>query len=114
MRTALILIVSYKNCGDVLRCLAALSRCEHDNFRITVCENGGGDAFAELTCRVPAALEGGQPVQLITAGKNLGYAGGVNFILDHSENADAYWVLNPDAVPRSRDRHESRCHTVAP
>jgi GT2 family glycosyltransferase len=93
-------IVAYKNWHDVTACLAALEQSHHRDFEVVVCENGGPEAYAELTRRLPAALAGGQPVRTILAPGNLGYAGGVNLCVMESADADAWWVLNPDTVPR--------------
>ena len=43
-----VLIVGFRNAGDVRECVAALARCSTKNFDIFVCENGGRVAFYEL------------------------------------------------------------------
>jgi GT2 family glycosyltransferase len=63
-----------------------------------VCENGGETAFAALKARIPERLAGGQPVRLVCAETNLGYAGGVNRCIAASPDADAWWILNPDTT----------------
>jgi GT2 family glycosyltransferase len=48
-------------------------------------------------------LPGGQPVQLIDAGDNLGYAGAVNLALSCLSKKQAWrgvWILNPDTQPQ--------------
>jgi N-acetylglucosaminyl-diphospho-decaprenol L-rhamnosyltransferase len=48
-------------------------------------------------------LPGGQPVQLIDAGDNLGYAGAVNLALSCLNKKQAWrgvWILNPDTQPQ--------------
>jgi GT2 family glycosyltransferase len=92
-------IVSYRNAGDVARCLAALERSVHADFEVVICENGGAEAFAALETAVPRALPGGQAVRAIQAPGNLGYAGGVNLCLAAAPDAGAWWVLNPDTEP---------------
>jgi len=94
-----IAIVSFRNPDDVVECLAALAAAQHADFEVVVCENGGEAAFAALVAKAPTALAGGQPVRLVCAPSNLGYAGGVNLCLQHSPRADAWWVLNPDTCP---------------
>lgn len=94
-----ITIVSYRSAGDILACFAALERSICPDFRVVVCENGGEAAFVSLRDRLPERLAGGQPVELLLAPENLGFAGGVNFCIDHSRPADAYWILNPDTQP---------------
>ena len=93
-------IVAYRNPGDVGKCLAALEQQSHTDFAVIICENGGDVASRALAAILPAQLAGGQPVRLITAPDNPGYAGGVNRCLAASPDADAWWVLNPDTEPQ--------------
>jgi GT2 family glycosyltransferase len=88
-------IVSYRNAADIGRCLATLDRSSYADFEVVICENGGPEAFAELS-KGPQALAGGQTVRRIMAPGNLGYAGGVNVGLRAAPDADAWWILNPD------------------
>lgn len=94
-----VLIVSFRNPEDVVRCLAALELSSYANFEVVVCENGGHDAFAALSAGIPQRLQGGQRVHAIAEPDNPGYAGGVNACLRASPDADAWWVLNPDTAP---------------
>ena len=43
-----VIIVSFRNAQDVRECVAALGRCNPQNFDIFVCENGGSTAFRVL------------------------------------------------------------------
>ena len=43
-----VIIVGFRNAGDVCECITALSRCNQKNFDVFVCENGGGEAFRTL------------------------------------------------------------------
>jgi len=92
-------IVGFRNPDDIVRCLAALARSQHADFEVVICENGGPDAFAQLTAVLAPALPGGQSVRAVLAGGNLGYAGGVNVCLNETPAADAWWILNPDTEP---------------
>jgi N-acetylglucosaminyl-diphospho-decaprenol L-rhamnosyltransferase len=92
-------IVGYRNPDDMVRCLAALEASTYQDYQVVICENGGDEAFQALQRCVPAALCGGQPLRLIQAPTNLGFAGGVNVCLAAIPNADAWWILNPDAEP---------------
>ena len=94
-----VIIVGFRNAADVRRCLGALAKSEHRDFEVLICENGGDQSFAELTRLLPPTLEGGQPVRVVNAPSNVGYAGGVNIGLRGTPGADAYWVLNPDTLP---------------
>jgi GT2 family glycosyltransferase len=96
-----VVIVGYRNPGDIVRCLAALASSSHEDFKIVVVENGGPAAFEALAAAVPTRLSGGQAVRLIPAHDNPGFAGGVNLGLAASPDADAWWVLNPDTEPHS-------------
>jgi len=92
-------IVGFRNTADVVRCLDALAGSTHADFEAVICENGGEAAYRALVEAAPAALPGGQPVRLLAAPDNPGYAGGVNRCLAAAPDADAWWVLNPDTVP---------------
>jgi GT2 family glycosyltransferase len=92
-------VVGFRNASDIVACLNALSRSEHADFEVVICENGGPASFAALTAAIPSVLPGGQLVRALQAPGNLGYAGGVNFALDAAQDADAWWILNPDTEP---------------
>lgn len=92
-------IVSFRNPSDVADCLAALGESRHTDFEVVVCENGGPAAFEALQACASVRLAGGQPVRLVCAESNLGYAGGVNRCIRETPDADAWWVLNPDTLP---------------
>ena len=94
-----VVIVGYRNAGDIVRCLAALDRSTYRDFDVMICENGGDRAFAALQADVPATLSGGQPVRLIQAPGNGGYASGINIAMAQVRDADAWWILNPDTEP---------------
>lgn len=92
-------IVGFRNRDDIRRAFDALSISTYVNFDVVICENGGSDAAAALRSGLPEQLPGGQPVQVIDAGGNLGYAGGVNVCMRARPDSDAWWVLNPDTAP---------------
>lgn len=106
-----VLIVSYRNPGDVDRCLKSLAQSNWKDFEVFVCENGGGEAFVRLQAvlagpdgalqQIPDhedALDNpagrlvaitkcrfhnhGNIVRLALAIDNLGYGGGVNAWLE--------------------------------
>lgn len=121
-----IAIVSYKNVDDVHRCLAALTLSVEKNFVVCICENGGELAYnsllklrdliifdeRQLTLVSERISEGragqllsGQPVRIYSAVSNLGYAGGVNAILQQlmlGERWSGIWILNPDTEAHPR------------
>lgn len=92
-------IVGFRNVGDVTNCVAALGRSAHRDLSVIICENGGPEAYAALTAALPATLPGGGAVRCIQASGNLGYAGGFNTCLAAATEADAWWLVNPDAEP---------------
>lgn len=89
-------IVGYRNVRDISACIAALAQSSHGDFEIVICENGGGDAFAALREALPPHLPQGQPITLIQAPGNGGFASGINICIAATPQADAWWVLNPD------------------
>ena len=122
----LVAIVSTNDVRYVPDCLQSLIASTHRNFRVVICENGGLEAFERLANtlagRIPeiqpnrdeASLikwphgrrdfvlsPAGQCITVLNAGKNLGYAGGVNACIAaaNQEKWDAVWVLNPDTFP---------------
>jgi GT2 family glycosyltransferase len=94
-----VVIVGFRNTGDIVSCLDALARSTHSDFEVVICENGGAEAFRTLEAAAPKSLAGGQAVTLICAEANLGYAGGVNRAMAAAPSADAWWILNPDTQP---------------
>ena len=96
-----IIIVSFRNTGDILNCLSALEAQTYRNFQVVICENGGEAALAAMEAVVPAALPAGQPISLIADHGNPGYAGGINRCLAHAPDAERFWILNPDTLPHA-------------
>jgi GT2 family glycosyltransferase len=95
-------IVGFRNPDDIVRCLNALEDSSYRDFEVIICENGGAAAYSGLVAKVSPNLAGGQPVRMVEAPFNLGYAGGVNVCLQQTAAADAWWILNPDTCP---DKH---------
>lgn len=97
--TVAVCIVSFRSAMDVALCVAALERLTYPDFEIVVCENGGPSAFADLQKRLPKELAGGQSIMLVEAPGNIGYAGGCNLAMAQRPDAEAWWIVNPDAEP---------------
>ncbi len=98
MRVA-ICIVGFRSFDDLPRCLQALGSSIYGNFEIVVCENGGDASFSRLNEIIASKLPSGQPVRIVQARGNPGYAAGVNICMRETSQADAWWILNPDTVP---------------
>ena len=122
-RSVCILIVGYRCAADIRNCLESLSLSSHAAFEVQVCENGGEEAFRELVDELAsvadfaAAVESSssrsvvetragqlgsaQRLHVHRARDNLGYAGGVNAMIDQiagDPNWTDLWVLNPDTT----------------
>lgn len=94
-----ICIVGFHNQEEIVGCVAALAQSTYSDFDIVVCENGGQLSWERLKAALPETLPGGQGVECLNAGANLGYAGGVNTAMRSRPEADAWWVVNPDTLP---------------
>lgn len=92
-------IVAFRNVEDVERCVAALGAGSHRELTVVICENGGAEAAAALQAVLPTQLPCGGSVTVIDAGDNLGYAAGFNVCVAATPDADAWWLVNPDAEP---------------
>src|SRR6476619_3708841 len=97
--TVAVCIVSYRSQADESQCLTALAAQTHADFDVVVCENGGTAATDATRAALPAKLPGGQRVEVIDGGGNIGFAGGCNVGTDARPEASAWWILNPDAEP---------------
>jgi N-acetylglucosaminyl-diphospho-decaprenol L-rhamnosyltransferase len=93
-------IVGFRNSDDIIGCLEALSESIYTDFEVIICENGGAEAYEQLLRALPSTLSGGQMVRAVLAPANLGFAGGVNVCLGETPRAHAWWLLNPDTLPK--------------
>ena len=118
-----IIIVGFRCEDDIVQCLQSVAALDGGQFSIRICENGGPTSFRALTAALGQAfgpgqpdgyrservddaqrfaLAGGIPVHAYRASGNLGYAGGVNAVLDciaPDAAWDSIWILNPDTQP---------------
>ncbi|GAB5467602.1 MAG: hypothetical protein Kilf2KO_06320 [Rhodospirillales bacterium] len=110
-----VVIVTFRSADVIAECLESLFRSDYDALKIVICENASNDetvaeirACAQEQGRVlderragaaaPASLA---PLTLLHAGRNLGYAGGVNLGLEAlraDSEVSLFWVLNPDCA----------------
>jgi N-acetylglucosaminyl-diphospho-decaprenol L-rhamnosyltransferase len=135
MSPVVVIIVGYRCADEILGCLAALASSRGPAFDVHICENGGEDSFRSLIAAIgksgawvaqaPTTSQG-TVVEAITfsgiglfslevhrAARNLGYAGGINAVLDIIANDrcwHAVWILNPDteAAPGALAALEAR------
>src|SRR5688572_6235553 len=54
---AVIVVVGYRNAGDIRSCLMALSRSTETEFSVSVCENGGVNSFTALVSAIEDIVE---------------------------------------------------------
>lgn len=94
-----VVIVGFRNAGDILECVSALERSTYRDFEVVICENGGDEAYRQLSALLSGKRPGGRDVRCLNAEGNVGYAGGVNICLRETTYADAWWILNPDTEP---------------
>ncbi len=91
-----IVVLNWNGLNDTVACLDSLRHLRYANRRVIVVDNGSTDgSVAALRCAATAPA-----IEIIEAGKNLGYAGGNNlgirYALDHG--ADFVLVLNNDTT----------------
>lgn len=88
-----VVVINYNGGELVLACLAALRRQTCRDHAVVVVDNASTDGS-------PQAIAAAFPeVSLLAAGGNLGFAGGVNFALEHAVRSEWLALLNPDAIP---------------
>jgi N-acetylglucosaminyl-diphospho-decaprenol L-rhamnosyltransferase len=56
-----VVIVGFRNTGDLVRCVGALAACEYPDFEVVVVENGGPEAYEHDCAALPMVLPGSQP-----------------------------------------------------
>ena len=87
-----IIIVTYNNQADIVRCLRSIQKLDYPNFYVTIVDNASSD----LT--LINAKEVNSNIFLIKNSSNSGFAKASNQGMHHafSNNADFCWLLNPD------------------
>jgi GT2 family glycosyltransferase len=78
------------------RCLQSVAALDHEDRTLVLVDNGSTDGSGDV-------LAAEFDVELVRAGKNLGFAGGANLGLRRAlaTGADYAWLLNNDARPRA-------------
>jgi N-acetylglucosaminyl-diphospho-decaprenol L-rhamnosyltransferase len=85
-------LVHYRAEGLLARCLAALRGSTLADFRAVVVDNGSSRPLGP-------ALADDPRLELVTAGRNLGYAAGINLALQNLPRDTPYvLLLNPDVL----------------
>jgi GT2 family glycosyltransferase len=91
--TLSVLVVSHENRDDLQKTLPALLPELGDDDELIVVDNNPGDGSAE------AVRELAPRAQIVTMGRNAGFAGGINAGAEVA-NGDLLVILNPDAAPQ--------------
>jgi GT2 family glycosyltransferase len=87
-----VIIVNWNSGPLLARCLEALSAQTLRPDRLVVVDNGSDDGS-------PAAARQHSRVELVEAGRNLGYAGANNLAVRQLDDVEWIALLNPDAFP---------------
>lgn len=90
-------IIAYNSAREIPDCLACAARLTYRPLEVVLVDCASRDGSV-AAARQAAPL--GLPLDIVQLDENLGFAGGMNRALEHS---DAPWVLsvNPDARPRA-------------
>lgn len=88
-----VVIVAYDSGGALLRCLATVDSPDEGVHEIVVVDNGSGGEELEIAAASPR-------VRVVSAGRNLGFAGGCNLGAEHA-TGEVLVFLNPDTVVAS-------------
>ena len=89
-----IVIVNYNAGPWLARVVAALHAQTFRDFRTIIVDNGSTDGSLD------GLPQGSTPVEIVRAGKNLGFAAGNNLAIRSHVTAEWVVLLNPDAFPR--------------
>jgi GT2 family glycosyltransferase len=91
-----IVVLNYNGAEDTLACLLSLQQLRYRARKIVVVDNGSTDGLVGMV-RKETSLDG---INILEAGKNLGYAGGNNLGIRYAleRGADFVLVLNNDTT----------------
>jgi hypothetical protein len=91
-----IVVLSWNGRADTLACLESLQRLRYAERRVVVVDNGSADGSVDALRSAASRL----PIEIIEAGRNLGYAGGNNVGIRYAldRGADFILILNNDTT----------------
>lgn len=88
-----VIVLNWNNFADTAACIASLRDVGQSGLQVVVVDNGStDDSFVQLRDRFP-------DIPVLGTGTNLGFAGGVNFGLNHALRQSDWefaWLLNND------------------
>lgn len=87
-----IIIVTYNNQDDIVRCLQSIQNLKYPNFSVTIIDNASNDLTLKKAQKVDSNIF------VIKNSSNAGFAKANNQGMQHafSNHADYCWLLNPD------------------
>ena len=89
-----VIIVSFNQPDDILRCLASLRCLNYSNYKVIVIDNGSQVDMGDLLAQSALDLD----LIFIPCRTNLGFAAACNIGIQSARKLQAswYWLLNPD------------------
>lgn len=97
-RRVAVAIVTHDDATDLPACLAAVGAQTHRPLEVVTVDCASGDDSLGVARRATANLPADVPAQVLDAGANLGFAGGMNHAFAHGD-APFVLTLNADARP---------------
>ena len=91
-----VVVVAYATEAVIGRCLSSLMAAEGVALDVVVVDNASPDASGEIARATHPGP--GHALRVVDAGRNGGFAAGVNLGLAALPDAERVWVLNPDCV----------------
>ena len=89
-----IIVLNWNGWQDTIECIESCLKLTYPRYRIVIVDNGSADgSVLKLQERFPG-------IDILQAGKNLGFAGGNNVGIRHAleQGADYVWLLNNDTI----------------
>lgn len=90
-----VVVVNYNSGAWLRKVVAALNAQTFRDFRTIIVDNGSTDQSLEDLPAGPISIE------IVRAGRNLGFAAGNNYAVRNHVTAEWLALLNPDAFPRA-------------
>lgn len=89
-----IVVLNWNGWSDTLECLASLERLDYSDYQVIVVDNGStDDSVLHIRERFPY-------IELLEAGRNLGFSAGCNLGITRAldQGVDYVWLLNNDTT----------------
>lgn len=89
-----VIVLNWNGWADTSQCVSSLQRVTYSNFRVVVIDNGStDDSVGQIRRAFP-------DIEVVEAGRNLGFSGGCNAGIARAlaSGADYVWLLNNDTT----------------